>query len=110
MTAHQIYYLKIDRSLLDPRDTAEWVTSLEKATAFADGEARAAKSERNDASGVIKDKDEHYHYVMLVGLEGRLDAQKVASYRDTQKRRWSTLRSATDYLIYYFCANVCKSR
>jgi hypothetical protein len=75
MTAQQIYYLKIDRSLPHPRDTAEWVTSLEKGTAFAtEGEARAAKSERNDASGVIKDKDEHYHYVMLVGLEGRLDA------------------------------------
>ena len=45
------------------------MTSLEKATAFAtEGEARAAKSEGNDASGVIKDKDEHYHYVMLVGL------------------------------------------
>jgi hypothetical protein len=34
MAAHQIYFLKIDRSLLNPHDTAEWVTPLGKATAF----------------------------------------------------------------------------
>jgi hypothetical protein len=75
MAAHQIYFLKIDRSLLNPHDTAEWVTSLGKATAFGtESEARVVKGERKDASGVIKDKDELYHYVMRVGLEGRLDA------------------------------------
>jgi hypothetical protein len=75
MAAHQIYYLKIDRSRLNSHDTAEWVTSQVKATAFGtDREARVVKGERKDASGVIKDKDARYHYVMRVGLEGRLGA------------------------------------
>src|ERR1700730_6462243 len=70
MAAHQIYYLKIDRSLLNPHDTAEWLTSDEKETAFPDEkQAQTVKGQRPDASGVIKDKDEHY--VMRVGLEAR---------------------------------------
>jgi hypothetical protein len=34
MAAHQIYYLKIDRSLLNPHASADWATSMEKATFF----------------------------------------------------------------------------
>jgi hypothetical protein len=67
MAAEQIYYLKIDRSLQNPHASADWVPSMEKATVFgSEPDAQAMKSQRWDASGVIKDKDERYFYVMRV--------------------------------------------
>lgn len=67
MAPHQTFYLKADRSLLNPHESAAWVTSIEKATVFgSESEAQAVKGQREDASGVIKDKDERYFYVMRV--------------------------------------------
>ena len=61
------FYLKADRSLLSPHESADWVTSIEKVTVFgSESEAQAVKGQREDASGVIKDKDERYFYVMTV--------------------------------------------
>jgi hypothetical protein len=66
MAAHQTYYLKIDRSMLNPRETADWVTSTEKATVFgSEPEAQAVKGQFTDASGVIEGKDGLF-YVMKV--------------------------------------------
>lgn len=43
------------------------MTSIEKATVFgSESEAQAVKGQREDASGVIKGKDERYFYVMRV--------------------------------------------
>ena len=43
------------------------MTSIEKAPVFgSESEAQAVKGQREDASGVIKDKDERYFYVMRV--------------------------------------------
>jgi hypothetical protein len=43
------------------------VTSIEKANVFgSESEAQAVKGQREAASGVIKDKDERYFYVMRV--------------------------------------------
>lgn len=56
LAAHEIYYLKIDRSLLNPHDTAESVTSQVKATAFGtESEARVVKGQRKDASAYQSD-------------------------------------------------------
>jgi hypothetical protein len=64
MAAHQIYYWK--------DDTAEWLKSIERATPYLDPrEAQRVKDRCPGASGVEKDKDEHYHNVMRVGLEAR---------------------------------------
>jgi hypothetical protein len=43
MAPHQTFYLKADRSLLNPHESADWVTSLEKATVFGSnqGQGRA---------------------------------------------------------------------
>ena len=41
--------------------------SIEKATLFgSEREAQTLKGQRKDASGLIKDKDERYFYVMRV--------------------------------------------
>ena len=67
MTPHQTPLFEADRSLLNPHESADWVTSIEKATVFgSESEAQAVKGQREDASGVIKDKDERYFYVMRV--------------------------------------------
>jgi hypothetical protein len=67
MAPHQTFYLKADRLLLNPHESADWVTSIEKATVFgSESEAQTLKGQRKDASGVIKDKDERYFYVMRV--------------------------------------------
>jgi hypothetical protein len=52
-----------------------WVTSIEKATPFSVArEAQAVKGQREDTSGVLKDKDECYFYVM-----------RIASLKQVQK-------------------------
>jgi hypothetical protein len=67
MAAHQIYYLKIDPSLLNGHESADWVPDSEKATVFAsEREAQAVKGQREDASGVRADKDDCYFHVMRI--------------------------------------------
>jgi hypothetical protein len=67
MAPHQTFYLKADRSLLNPHESADWVTSVEKATLFgSEREAQSVKGQREDTSGVLNDKDECYFYVMRV--------------------------------------------
>jgi hypothetical protein len=66
MAVHPTYYLKIDRSMLNPREKADWVTSIGKATVFGtEPEAQAVKGQFADASGVIEGEDGLF-YVMKV--------------------------------------------
>ncbi len=63
MAAHPTSYLKIDRSMLNPRETADWVTSIEKATVFGtEPEAQAVKGQFTDASGVIEGEDGLFYF------------------------------------------------
>jgi hypothetical protein len=62
MAAHQIYYWN--------DDTREWLKSMDRATPYpSESAAQRAKDRCPSASGVEKDKDDHWHYVMRVGLE-----------------------------------------
>jgi hypothetical protein len=64
MAPHQTFYLKIDQSLVNPHEGADWVPSMEKATVFgSDREAQAVKDQHDDASGVCMDKNESYFRV-----------------------------------------------
>jgi hypothetical protein len=82
---HQTFYLKIDRSLLNPHESADWVPSIEKATLFgSEREAQAVKGQREDTSGVLKDKDECYFYVMRVAT---LKASSESGQRSVLQRR-----------------------
>jgi len=53
MTPHQTFYLKADRVATESHQSADWVTSIEKATIF--GSERPAETR-----GQYKDKDERY--------------------------------------------------
>src|SRR3984957_17061853 len=64
MAPHQTFYLKADRSPLNPHESADWVTSIQKATVFgSESEAQAVKGQREDASGGIRDREERYFHV-----------------------------------------------
>ena len=70
MAPHQTFYLKADRSLPESSRECRLGDIHRKGDCFR-GEARAVKGQREDASGVIKDKDERYFYVRYTESGGR---------------------------------------
>ena len=72
------------------------MTSIEKATVFgSDSEAQALEGQREDASGVIKDKDERYFYVMRLRAKASSETDSGQSCSDVLINRAARILPCT---------------